>query len=316
MLAVNEFKSEFRKSIEFAIEQAKTGKIIFQYLFDAEQTRRELAAQDLECRNYARNKIYELKTLQQKFTNFRFDPVELRLPIPSIVTDGSTTHYIDGGSGLILAVSVNDVKIADRLYQFYSLTPTTTDSELSTMLELTYDDRDRVVLVNEQDEVVGTTNELFAHSKGLLHRGVHLEIFREDGAVLICKRAPTKSVEPGKWDFSVSGHCKPDDHSRTDENPYYNCLVRECKEELSLDLERIRHKVEENGKYRFYTKSGENVIVTVYRVNLSQGEINSTRLSDEVAEKILVDVKKLKTMGDEGELADWYQFVISGKGKL
>jgi isopentenyldiphosphate isomerase len=312
----NTNKTEFRESLEAAIEQAKTGTIVFQYLFDAEQTRREMAGQSLEYRNYARNRMYALKTLQQRFVNFRFDPVESRLPIPSIVTEDSVTLYVDQGSGFVIAVLINETSVADRIYQFYSLAPTTTDSELSSMVELTYDDRDRVVLVNEEDEVIGTTNELLAHGKGLLHRGVHLEILRDDGLVLICKRAPTKAVEPGRWDFSVSGHCKPDDLSGPDENLYFNCLVRESKEELDLDLEKIRNRVENKGKYRFHTKSGENVIVTVFRVNLTQAEINLTNLSDEVSEKTLVDARELKRKAEEGELAEWYQFVLSGKGKV
>jgi isopentenyldiphosphate isomerase len=314
--ATQSYKSEFRKSMEAAIEQAKTAKIMFQYLFDAEQTRREMATQGLEYRNYARNRIYELKTWQQRYVNFRFDPVESRLPVPCVVTEESATLYVDQGSGLVIGVLINEPSVADRIYQFYSLAPTTTDSELSSMIELTYDDRDRVVLVNEEDEVIGTTNELMAHGKGLLHRGVHLEIRRDDGLVLICKRALTKAVEPGKWDFSVSGHCKPDDNSGPDENLYFKCLVRESKEELDLDLEKIRNKVENKGKYRFHTKSGENVIVTVFRVNLTKLEIDSTRLSEEVWGKDLVDAKELRRRAEKGELAEWYQNVLSGKGKV
>lgn len=61
----------------------------------------------------------------------------------------------------------------------------------------------------------------------LLHRVVHLLVFRTDGALLLQKRALTKDIQPGKWDTSVGGHVQAGESLD-------DALVREAAEELGI----------------------------------------------------------------------------------
>ena len=61
-------------------------------------------------------------------------------------------------------------------------------------------------VVDEAGRVIGraTRREVHADPR-LIHRAVHVLIFRSDGRLLMQKRVPAKDVEPGKWDTSVGG---------------------------------------------------------------------------------------------------------------
>jgi len=303
------FKAEFKKVVENAVKEAIASKLIFYYLFDHDQTRKDLSTHDSKSRNEARHVIYRLKSSQESSSNFRFDPVQSQT-VSAVIVDDLVTYYIDGGPKSILEISIKDPELASHLLEFYSLAPVTDDDELCSMLELGYDDRDRVVLVNERDDVIGTTTRPLAHEKSLLHRGVHLEVSREDGSILICKRSPVKATEPNKWDFSVSGHCAPEDYAENEKEFYFNCLVRECNEEIGLDITHMKDMIEEVGKRRFHTRSGENVRVMVYRLRLGKSDLDLIRPSEEISKTQWVTKDELTAMAHKEELADWYREIL------
>jgi isopentenyl-diphosphate Delta-isomerase len=85
-------------------------------------------------------------------------------------------------------------------------------------------------VVNENDEVVGTSPRGVIHAQGLLHRAVHILVFRSDGSVYLQQRSLIKDCSPGKWDSSCSGHVDPGES-------YQDSAHRELKEELGLDVE-------------------------------------------------------------------------------
>lgn len=84
-------------------------------------------------------------------------------------------------------------------------------------------------VVNERDEVVGRRTRDEVHRLGLRHRAVHVLIFDSSGRLFLQKRSLSKDTFPGKWDSSVSGHLDS-------EETYDDCAVRECREELGLEL--------------------------------------------------------------------------------
>lgn len=64
-----------------------------------------------------------------------------------------------------------------------------------------------LLVVNEQDEVVGTeTREKCHEGGGILHRAVTVFIFNDEGKVLVAKRAKQKLLWPGYWETSCSTH--------------------------------------------------------------------------------------------------------------
>ena len=101
-------------------------------------------------------------------------------------------------------------------------------------------------VVDESDNVVGRSRRSDVHQRGLLHRSIHLLVFNRSGELLMQKRSMEKDEDPGKWCSSVAGHL---DSGET----YDDCVVREAKEEIGLELNSVPRKLfkidasEENG---------------------------------------------------------------------
>ena len=69
---------------------------------------------------------------------------------------------------------------------------------------------EHVVLVDEHDVPTGTLGKLAAHGGGgVRHRAVSVMLFRDDGAVLLQRRAPGKYHSPGLWSNTACGHPRP-----------------------------------------------------------------------------------------------------------
>lgn len=69
--------------------------------------------------------------------------------------------------------------------------------------------RERVILVNERDVVVGEAEKLEAHRTGALHRA--FSVFVQDGAgrVLLQRRTASKYHSGGLWSNTCCGHPRP-----------------------------------------------------------------------------------------------------------
>jgi isopentenyldiphosphate isomerase len=84
-------------------------------------------------------------------------------------------------------------------------------------------------VVNDRDEVVGRAPRHEVHRRGLMHRAVHVLVFRSGGDVFLQKRSMRKDCAPGAWDSSASGHLDRGED-------YDVCAVRELREELGVQL--------------------------------------------------------------------------------
>src|SRR5437868_15000164 len=66
---------------------------------------------------------------------------------------------------------------------------------------------DYVILVNEQNNPIGTMPKLEAHHAATpLHRGFSLFLFNTRGELLLQQRSKKKKTWPGVWSNSVCGH--------------------------------------------------------------------------------------------------------------
>ncbi len=79
-----------------------------------------------------------------------------------------------------------------------------------------------------QDRVIGQASRDEVHARGLLHRAVHIWVFRSDGRLLIHLRSATKDEYPGCYTSSASGHV---DAGET----YDAAAIRELREELDVE---------------------------------------------------------------------------------
>jgi isopentenyl-diphosphate delta-isomerase len=65
---------------------------------------------------------------------------------------------------------------------------------------------EQVVLVDEQNEVIGYMGKLEAHKKGLLHRAISVIIFNDKGEMLVQQRALSKYHWAGIWSNTCCSH--------------------------------------------------------------------------------------------------------------
>lgn len=90
-----------------------------------------------------------------------------------------------------------------------------------------------VILVNEQDEPVGTMEKLEAHRKGLLHRAFSVFVMNEQGEMLLQQRALDKYHSGGLWTNTCCSHPLPDEdilaaaHRRLQEEMGFDCPLEE-----------------------------------------------------------------------------------------
>jgi len=65
---------------------------------------------------------------------------------------------------------------------------------------------EEVVLVDEQNEVIGYMGKLEAHKLGLLHRAISIIVFNSKGEMLIQQRALSKYHWAGIWSNTCCSH--------------------------------------------------------------------------------------------------------------
>ncbi len=67
-------------------------------------------------------------------------------------------------------------------------------------------EEEKVILVDENDAVVGFMPKLEAHQKGLLHRAFSVFILNDKGELLLQQRALQKYHSPGLWTNTCCSH--------------------------------------------------------------------------------------------------------------
>lgn len=71
--------------------------------------------------------------------------------------------------------------------------------------------QDYVILVDDDDQQIGTAEKLAAHRDGALHRAFSIVIWDRSGRMLLQKRAPGKYHSPNLWTNTCCGHPRPDE---------------------------------------------------------------------------------------------------------
>lgn len=88
---------------------------------------------------------------------------------------------------------------------------------------------DLVVLVNSDNEPVGTLDKFQAHRHpAKLHRAVSVWLYNDEGEVLLQRRSDQKIVGAGWWANTICGNVRP---GETDAE----CALRRLKEELGIE---------------------------------------------------------------------------------
>lgn len=70
---------------------------------------------------------------------------------------------------------------------------------------------EKVILVDTEDQPIGTMEKMEAHRQGALHRAFSIMIFNSKGEVLLQKRAKSKYHSGGLWTNACCSHPGPGD---------------------------------------------------------------------------------------------------------
>ena len=87
---------------------------------------------------------------------------------------------------------------------------------------------ERVILVNEKDEAIGTMEKMDAHEKAVLHRAFSVFVFDTHGRMLLQRRAMSKYHSGGLWTNTCCSH--PREGETTEEAAH-----RRLQEEMGFD---------------------------------------------------------------------------------
>ncbi len=113
-------------------------------------------------------------------------------------------------------------------------------------------EKEFVILVDEQDNELGTMEKLEAHQQGKLHRAISVFIFNSKKQLLLQKRAEGKYHSPNLWTNTCCSHPRQGEGTR-------QAAVRRLQEEMELScplkhaFSFIYHAAMENGltEYEF-----------------------------------------------------------------
>ncbi len=68
---------------------------------------------------------------------------------------------------------------------------------------------EHVILVDTDNNAIGSAPKLWAHEQGLLHRAFSVFVVNGDGDILMQRRAAVKYHSAGRWSNTCCGHPRP-----------------------------------------------------------------------------------------------------------
>ena len=87
---------------------------------------------------------------------------------------------------------------------------------------------EKVILVDEHDNELGSMEKIEAHRKGVLHRAFSILIFNSKREVLLQKRSANKYHSAGLWTNTCCSHPQPNERIE-------DAVHRRLKEEMGID---------------------------------------------------------------------------------
>ena len=89
---------------------------------------------------------------------------------------------------------------------------------------------DQIILVDEQDNAIGTMEKMEAHRRGMLHRAFSVVLFNSQGELLLQKRSKNKYHSGGLWTNTCCSHPLPEESIK-------EAVRKRLKHEMGIDLQ-------------------------------------------------------------------------------
>ncbi len=135
-------------------------------------------------------------------------------------------------------------------------------------MKLPHNPKEIIAIVDDKDVVIGKCLRK-NHADGRLHRETSVLIFNKDNEILVQERA-----DNGKLDYSASGHFPYNED-------YLDGAVREVKEELGLDIPRVKFKKILKKRINYSKDYVNNRFVTLWEI---QGDYKVEDIKIDLAE--------------------------------
>lgn len=161
---------------------------------------------------------------------------------------------------------------------------------------------EHVVLVSEQDEVLGLMEKMQAHENGILHRAFSVFLFNDQGEMMLQRRASGKYHSPNQWTNAVCSHPREGE-------TYKDGAMRRLKEELGIETDLTE-------KFHFIYKAdvGQNLweheLDYVFTGNFN-GEVNLN--PEEVSEIRYVSMQDLdqEMKNAPQHFTEWFKIILA-----
>ena len=160
---------------------------------------------------------------------------------------------------------------------------------------------ENVVLVSENDEVLGLMEKMQAHQNGILHRAFSVFLFNANGEMLLQKRAAGKYHSPNQWTNACCSHPKSGE-------TYLDGAKRRVFEELGIET-----NLEERFHFIYKADVGQNLweheLDHVFTGNF-EGEFHLN--PEEVSEVRYISMDNLeKEMKNNPEnFTEWFKIIL------
>lgn len=140
---------------------------------------------------------------------------------------------------------------------------------------------EKVILVDENDQAIGTMEKMEAHKKALLHRAFSVFIFNSKNEMLIHQRAFSKYHSGGLWTNACCSHPRENEtaeqaaHRRLEEEMGFDCEINHqfsfvYKAELDQGLTEHEFDHVFTGIYESEIKPNPEEVVAFKYVSISE----------------------------------------------
>jgi isopentenyl-diphosphate delta-isomerase len=161
---------------------------------------------------------------------------------------------------------------------------------------------DQLILVNQNDEMIGVGPKLAIHRQGLLHRAFSIFIFNSSGELLLQRRALSKYHSPGLWSNTCCGHPRPSEQLMT-------AAQRRLRAEMGLDC-----RLEGVGSFLYRADVGGGLVEhELDHLFVGYSNFEPTPHPDEVDDWKWIDFASLRTelTSNAAEFSCWLRIVVN-----
>ncbi len=161
---------------------------------------------------------------------------------------------------------------------------------------------ENILIVDEDDKILGTKEKLEVHRKGILHRAFSAILINEDGKLLVQRRAPEKYHSGGLYSNSFCSHFYENESTM-------DAIKRAADNELGMDVDNYLRI----GTVKYFADLGdmsENEIDRIFLIRYNNQPINLN--PSEVCEYTWLSVDECRNRMKEepSKFTEWFKIIM------